>query len=189
MSQVLEFASCVVKNLPETSGDVMQRWIRNPLTLQKVLREALCPPPKIMIITRRHIIDCDINPLMPESWIKVVSHKRMGKIKWDPARVYFHLSPSQQNGKPIQGHKLREELANEPVLNANVLDYLLANRELIPEEWKEKESVFFWGTVYHFSTPHLCVRSLYWDGSQWNWDYRFLDSNWRDYPAACLRAA
>lgn len=43
MSQVLEFASVVVKNLPEMQSDVMQGWIDNPRALQKFLG-GLCPP-------------------------------------------------------------------------------------------------------------------------------------------------
>lgn len=41
MSQVLEFAAAVVKNLPEVSEDVRQNWIESPKELQRVLREAL----------------------------------------------------------------------------------------------------------------------------------------------------
>jgi len=42
-------------------------------------------------------------------------------------------------------------------MNANVLDYLLAHPELIPEDWKNKY-VFFWGTIYRYSSGGL--RSL-----------------------------
>ena len=56
----------------------------------------------------------------------------------------LHLDKGQQNGKWIVGNALRKVLAGKPVLNANVLDYLLANSHLIPEEWKGK-ATFFWG--------------------------------------------
>src|SRR4051812_5109537 len=83
----------------------------------------------------QHVIDLDANPFVPNNW-KVEEHKKGGQFKWNPASIRFHLSPNQQNGKVIEGNKLRKELANEPVLNANILDYLLAHPELIPEEWK-----------------------------------------------------
>jgi len=43
MSLVLEFASCVVKNLPEVPDDVMDGWVKNPKALQKALHVLLCP--------------------------------------------------------------------------------------------------------------------------------------------------
>src|SRR3989344_5319984 len=85
--------------------------------------------------------------------------------------------------------KFRQKLQGEPVLNANILDYLLANPQLIPEEWKGK-AVFFWGTIYRYrhSYGHLFVRYLYWDGEQWLWDYRWLDFDFLGgHPAALLR--
>src|SRR3989338_911690 len=42
-SLVLEFVSCVVKNLPEVPDDVMDGWVKNPKALQKALH-VLCPP-------------------------------------------------------------------------------------------------------------------------------------------------
>ena len=44
MSLVLEFASCVVKNLVNVPEDVMDGWVNNPKALQKALTSALCPP-------------------------------------------------------------------------------------------------------------------------------------------------
>ncbi len=42
MSQLLEFAAAVVRNLPDDVD--MQPWIQNQQALAKALREALCPP-------------------------------------------------------------------------------------------------------------------------------------------------
>ena len=136
-----------------------------------------------------HIIDCDATPYLPEGWKGTVYHKKGGMFEWNLAKVYLHLSPNQQDGKTIKGHNLRKELENEPVLNANVLDYLLAHPELIPEEWKGK-AVFFWGTIYRDSDDDLCVRYLCWGGSQWYWDYGWLGLDWSSPdPAACSQAA
>jgi hypothetical protein len=41
--QTAKFISVVSENLPEMSSVVMQGWIQNPKSLQKVLREVLCP--------------------------------------------------------------------------------------------------------------------------------------------------
>ncbi|MDO8633009.1 MAG: hypothetical protein Q7K38_00455, partial [Candidatus Wildermuthbacteria bacterium] len=81
-----------------------------------------------------------------------------------------------------------KELAGKPVMNANVLDYLLKNPHLIPDEWKGKY-LFFWGTVYRGSVGCLYVRYLCWRGVRWGWDCRWLGSGWDGrYPAA-LRAS
>jgi len=186
--QVAKLVARIAENLPEMSADLMQNWINNPKGLQKVLREALCPPERI-ITTQNHLIDCDANPFLPEGWKEVEYHKKGGILEWDLTKVKLHLSPNQQNGKTIKGHELREELANEPVLNANVLDYLLAHPELIPEEWKGK-CIFFWGTIYRYSGDSLFVRYLCWSGGRWGWDYGWLDGGWDSHsPAACLQVS
>ena len=138
-----------------------------------------------------HLINCDADPFVPEGW-KVEEHKKMGQLVFDPAKVKLYLSRNQQNGKRIKGNELRKELANEPVLNANVLDYLLAHPELIPEEWKKDEKdntryIYFWGTIYRYSSGYLCVRCLCWSGGSWDWNDHWLDGGWfGNNPAAVL---
>jgi len=126
-----------------------------------------------------YVIDCDKDPFIPEGWT-VVEHKKMGQLEWDPTRIRFYLSKKQMKGKHhIEGNKLRKELASMPVLNANVLDSLLARPGLIPEEWKKDENgnarfVFFWGTIYRDSADRLRVRSLHFDDTQWVWRHYWL---------------
>lgn len=140
------------------------------------------------IVVVKHVIDCDKDPFVPEGW-KVECHKKSGQMEWSPSNVRLHLSANQQDGKAIKGDKLRLELVNEPVLNANVLDYLLANPELIPDSWKGK-AVFFWGTVYRSSDGHLYVRCLYWDDGRWGWGCSWLGHDFvGDGPAACSQVS
>ncbi|MBU2539634.1 hypothetical protein KJ786_00515 [Patescibacteria group bacterium] len=42
--QTAKFVGVVAQNLPEMPDDLMQSWIENPKGLQKVLKNALCPP-------------------------------------------------------------------------------------------------------------------------------------------------
>lgn len=129
-----------------------------------------------------HLIDCNVNPFIPKGWT-VEEHKKGGSFKFDPAKISLYLSKKQKKGS-IGGHDLHKELADKPVMNANVLDYLLAHPELIPEEWKGKY-IFFWGTIYRYSDGCLFVRCLYWDGSEWYWYYCWLDDDFfSDDPAA-----
>ena len=140
---------------------------------------------KAVIQVTKHVIDCDANPHVPDGW-KVESHRKHGSLEWDLTKIQLYLSPEQQGEKRIEGNKLRKELENQPVLNANVLDYLLKHPELIPEEWK-KQYTFFWGTIYRNSAGNLCVRYLYWGGWSWRWGYGWLGSDWRvSHPSVVL---
>lgn len=130
----------------------------------------------------KRLIDCDANPFIPDGW-SVEEHKKGGMFKFNPEKISLHLSKKQKKGS-IKGKNLRKELANQPVLNANVLEYLLAHPELIPEEWKDKY-IFFWGTIYRSSDGYSHVRCLYWDGSKWDWFYDWLVDGFNsDFPAA-----
>lgn len=137
----------------------------------------------------QHVVDCDVDPVLPSGWKGAGYHKKGGQFILDVSKVKLHLSPNQMNGKYIEGNKLRKELASEQVLNANVLDYLLAHPDLIPEDWKGKY-VFFWGTIYRYSDGNLYVRCLYFDGGSWGWDCLCLFSNFHGYdPAAVLASS
>ena len=134
-----------------------------------------------------YVIDCDAAPFTP-SGLKVEEHKKSGAFKWDTSpQVKLYLSQFQKKGV-IGGNKLRKKLAGKPVLNANVLDYLLAHPHLIPEEWKDKY-VFFWGTIYRYSGGGLCVRYLGGDGDEWGWSCGWLDCGWSGLSPAALRAS
>lgn len=138
-------------------------------------------------VVGEHIINLDADPYVPGEW-KVEEHKKGGQLNWDTVKINLYLSQSQQNGKYVQGHKLRKELANQPVLNANVLDFLHAHPELIPKEWKGKR-VYFWGTIYSDSLGILYVRCLYFREGRWRWNYRWFDFDWIDGEPAALLAS
>ena len=140
-----------------------------------------------MDTTIEYIIDLDAEPFVPDGW-EVEEHRRGGQFKWDTSKVALYLSKGQQNGKGIEGNKLGNELKGKPVYNATFLDYLLANPDLIPEDWKGK-LVFFWGTIYRDSDGSLCVRYLCWDGDGWFWDRGWLGYVWRDDDPAAVPAS
>jgi hypothetical protein len=142
---------------------------------------------KIEIV--KHVIDCDVDPLVPSAWKwKMESHEKGGELEWDPTKIKLYLDEGQKNGKTIIGSELQKKLADKPVLNANVLDYLLANPHLIPEEWKSKY-IFFWGTVYRNPDGRLYVRYLGWFGDRWLWYSYWLGLGWGSCHSAALRAS
>lgn len=138
-----------------------------------------------------HVIDCDAQPFVPDGW-SVEEHQKGGAFKWDKEtqKDALYLSKGQAGSKYIEGNKLRKELTEKstPVLNANVLDYLLANPHLIPEEWKGKY-VFFWGTVYRRRAGGLCVRYLFWRGGWWSWSFDWLGLDFNGNLPAAVRAS
>ena len=145
------------------------------------------------VVVTQHVIDCGARPFEPSGLTVArfgdqLPNRVCGQFVFDPARIKLHLSPNQQGGKYIKGDKLKVELANEPALPANVLDFYLANPHLIPEEWKGK-AVFFWGTVYRDSSGNLYVRYLYFHDGRWYSSYDRLGNVWGGHDPAALRAS
>lgn len=126
-------------------------------------------------------IDFDAKTFIPVGWEvreeDQLPNRVRGQVDWDPSKVKLYFAPTQQGGNPIQGHKLREELKDQPVYGAQMLDFLLANPQLIPEELKG-EFWFFWDTIYRRSDGNLYVRCLDWHQGQWDWSYSGLGQIW-----------
>lgn len=135
-----------------------------------------------------HFIDCDADPVIPSREWFLEEHQKGGQFKWNTATIQLWLAKGQQNGTALDGYTLRKELKGKSVLNANVLDYLLANPHLIPDEWKGKY-VFFWGTVYRHLEGGLFIRCLCWNGDRWGWSYYWLGRSWRNLDPTILRAS
>lgn len=144
-----------------------------------------------------HAIDLSADPFLPSGWSveehqkgKVAKLERRGDdLYLDGKKIEFWLSKPQKKDDVIGGNDLRKEVSKQPVLNANVLDYLHDHPQLIPDSWKVDEKgntryIFFWGTVCRGSDGDLFVRCLYWDGDRWGW--RCL---WLDYVFHCCRPA
>lgn len=139
------------------------------------------------IAYKEHVIDLDAQPRIPYDGWTVEEHKKGGQFKWDPKKVALFLSSKQESGN-IEGNKLRKELADKPVYNANLLDYLLDNPHLIPEEWKGN-AVFFWGTIYRYSDGHLDVRCLIFDGGHWQQSRNWLNDDFDGTLPAAVAAS
>lgn len=129
------------------------------------------------IKTNHHVINCDADPRpVPfRSGLCIEKHCKAGFLKWEPDKISIYLSEQQKNGENVEGNEFCKDIEKMPVLNANVLDYLLENTQLIPEEWKDK-LVFFWGTIYQQSAGSLWpnqetadkfVRYLSWEEGKW----------------------
>jgi hypothetical protein len=130
-------------------------------------------------VPKIHLIDCDAVPFC-ESCGKIeysmeLPNRVRGQWEWDP-KVSLYLSKKQVKGD-ILGNDLYQELADKSVLKDNVLNYLLAHQELVPEGWEGKK-ISFWGTVYWaYEDYQDCyfVRSLVENYSGWTWEFSWLD--------------
>ncbi|MFH1404639.1 MAG: hypothetical protein ABIH21_00890 [Patescibacteria group bacterium] len=144
----------------------------------------------------RRLIDCSAQPHIPNGLeIRLkdqITSRVLGDLRFDPDKIDLYLDAGQKGDQTILGNDLRQILEGKPVLNACVLDHLLVNTQLIPEEWKQDSQgrtryIYFWGTIYRASNGRLFVRCLYWNDGQWNWDYRWLGYRWRvQNPSAIL---
>ena len=124
-----------------------------------------------------HVIDCSTPPFVPNGW-EVLKHDTTQKrFHWNPRRIELYLTAAQKADSATEARTVLDELRPIPVLNVNVLDYLLHHQELIPKEWRgEDREILFWGTIYRDNYGFECVRSLVWSPRiYWNWESHGLD--------------
>jgi len=110
----------------------------------------------------KHIIDCDATPFIPEGYSiypeDQIQSRVTGQFEFDFEKVRFFLIDNQKTGH-VAGHDIKKALEGQPVLPANVLDFLLANTNLISKmSWPS--AAFFWGTIYRNRDGILFVRYL-----------------------------
>ncbi len=131
-------------------------------------------------MTATHVINLEAAPYCPYSWPVEEHVSGDCDFEWDTTKVALYLDQGQKYGRVIMGTELREKLKGRPVMNANLMDYLLAHQELIPDDWKGK-GICFWGTIYRAPNGDFGLRYIYWDGLGWAWVYRWFangfDSN------------
>jgi hypothetical protein len=140
------------------------------------------------LVTRftEQTVDLDADPFVPNGWT-LVEHQKGGKFEWNVSNVKLHVSPNQQRKSGIEGNWLREQLKGKRPYNAILLDYLLENQDLIPEQWKGK-FVYFWGTLYRDTGNKTCVRCLCRHRGEWRWHYGWLESYFTGSEPAAVPA-
>ncbi|MEK7767713.1 MAG: hypothetical protein AAB368_15905 [bacterium] len=137
-----------------------------------------------------HVIDCSVQPMIPTGWQinpkDQIASRFQGELVWSLEKIRLHLDPAQEGDGVLKGNALKKKLKGQPVLPANVLDWLLQHPAFIPSDWRGK-AIFFWGTVYRGSGGDLCVRCLCWGDRSWDWSGHWLSFDWDGRgPAAVL---
>lgn len=136
--------------------------------------------------------EVEVEQHIGDGW--VIVEKRADGLYVSGRKVVLYLSKRQKGRKWLKGHELREELTGKPVLNANILDALVENPHLIPDDWKADEDgntrfIYFWGTIYRGAGDSLCVRYLFFYDGAWIRRYFWLHDIWDgSRPAASLES-
>jgi hypothetical protein len=146
-----------------------------------------------LLESHTHVINCDLPPYVCNATggnVFLAHNNRIQNWRWNPHLVKLYLHPYQQPDRFITGTALQESWIQKKALNANVLDYLLAHRWLIPEDWKKAGKIFFPGTIYGIWScvrydPY--VRYLLFGSGNWGWSTQPLNTHFgADCPAATL---
>lgn len=106
---------------------------------------------------KEYLIDCNQTPFIPDG-LFIVEHRKFGVFKLNPSYTKLDLSRKKKN-MSIMGTDMRKHLSKKWVMNANILDFVIENPDLVPENWKNK-IIYFWGTIYGTSNGDLHVACL-----------------------------
>ncbi len=117
----------------------------------------------VMREDQEYVIDLDADPFVPNGWV-VANHRQegRGKFRWDPSE--FKLFDPGYNK---WGFQLQDEVKDQNIWNANLLDWFLANPDCIPTECEGKKTLFM-GTLYRLkSGDFTTARYLYKRFGKW----------------------
>ena len=122
------------------------------------------------------IIDTTTAPSNNKVWrnAKMESHLSHGNsFELSTASMSLYEATCDQ----YYGWGLKRDLLKQPILNVCVRDHLLQSPELIPAGWRGKWPIYFFGTVYSFTTGpsglaglvlgYQFVCGLKWTGKEW----------------------
>lgn len=111
-------------------------------------------------------IDCNIPAYLPDQTWSIDTISRKGRFEYTPQTA--KLINLTEKRSLIKTAILADRMKHD-ACPAQLLDYLLAHQDIIPVEWQSK-TIIFTGTLYHDSTGLECYRTMYYDGSTWDWN-------------------
>lgn len=94
---------------------------------------------------KEYKIPCNTTPFIPDG-LYIVEHRKFDFFNLNPNYTKLDLSRKLRN-MSNSGKNIKEHLSKKFVMNVNILDFIIENPDLIPENWKGKE-IYFWGTIY-----------------------------------------
>lgn len=125
--------------------------------------------PKRFLTLGIHHIDTTKQPTFPTRELKapMLWHhdKSLGMLLLDFEAVEGYQCEEQRYGGRIRGYDFFEKIKNSTGFwNGCVLDYLIENPKLIPDEWKGLHMPF-WGSIFKDEDGELYVKFLYFNSS------------------------
>lgn len=103
-------------------------------------------------------IDLGAAPTIPTDLI-LTQHLLGGLWSWNPREIAVWFARGQELGTVLDSTEMLHSIGAKRPLNANLLDWLLGNLQLVPPQWKGKE-ILFWGTQFRTLRHHRRVRTL-----------------------------
>jgi hypothetical protein len=185
IGQFAEFGSAVLKALPRNiDPDVALNWAKNGAGLERVLRDALCPPEEMLASSQSISVDraqpFDLAFVGKDWKIAEQDERSLALTQVDLSKVQL-ISTLKKGESWIEGEEnlKRLKVANHVRLDAKIFQTLWENQSLIPETWKKKTNgdstyIFFDGTVLLGPNGYRNVLYLYWSGGQWHWSCYWL---------------
>lgn len=141
------------------------------------------------VVVSKNVIDCDAQPWQPDYYNtgpdrQVEVHHKGGQLRWNPSQVGLYKNRGQfmEASYDYSGEMLLRDMADDNIrpMNACVLDFLLGNQHLIPEEWRSCV-VYFWGTIYKEESFRIgesdkhYVRDMFWNGLCWEHSFTCIE--------------
>lgn len=112
----------------------------------------------------------------------IIEHAKLGDIVWNPFKVRFYHA-FEELGGICYWPKVKKALAGKKLLNATMMEYLIAHQALVPESWPRyadgnQYSLAFAGTVYRTCDGAQTIRVMmrYGDERPWH-ESDFLKTN------------
>lgn len=122
-------------------------------------------------VSARTLISCNVDPPTPASSLAILEHDRHADVEWNPNKLAFYQPPEHGQGKNLTLKQVQQGLCILnllQILNANVLDFLLKNPDLLPPKLMigphgQRRDLYFFGTRYRYRGA-ACIRYLYRNG-------------------------
>ena len=97
----------------------------------------------------------------------------------DPSAIKLAFAPrSTDTPATVQTTLNWLRQTNGQLLDAQILEALLKNRSVIPEDWKQYTLIYFFGTVFQDEQGERQIAYLRWDGVSWCFNYLPLARAW-----------
>lgn len=137
---------------------------------------------KTVLITPKEVsspkifgVDCDVDPEFL-SYLKIVENKKLGKLNLKTDQLFLLDRIDAAANTLILTSEAEED--GYLLLNAAFADHLMANQELIPEDWKLSFAyIVFIGSSFIFDYDgKIRHRVIFRDYGKWIYDYIVLSN-------------